>query len=158
MCQLFAYLDSVAGYVLDPEELIPDTFYFRGLGDRSFGIIAANSEHHLVYHQLCVDSSNNIDVDNASGRQGRTGVVLARHCIGLRIGLGVRRIEARSDIKAEAFNVHPGGDGEGGRLRRGNGDVFLSGFLERSGKLSRNRGVSVVPNVVLVCRRSRIIG
>ena len=52
MCQLRAYLDSVAGYALDPEELIPVTSVLRGLGDRSFGIVAADSEHHLVYHQL----------------------------------------------------------------------------------------------------------
>ena len=33
MCQLRAYLDSVASYILDPEELIPVTLCFRGLGN-----------------------------------------------------------------------------------------------------------------------------
>ena len=102
--------------------------------------------------------SDNIDVDDSSGRQGRIDDLLGCHSIGLRIGLRVRRIEASLYIKAETFNVQPGGDGEGGCLRRGNGDGFLNGLLVRTGKLNRDRGGSVVPNIVLVCRRSRIIG
>ena len=49
--------------------------FFRGLGDRSFGIVVADSQHYLVYHRLYVDGSDNIDADGASGRQGCIDVV-----------------------------------------------------------------------------------